>query len=438
MIKLNTKDIIKRATQLADLENSDFISWNENLQIMNEGYQKIYQKLINHGDKTYMKTCLLVSPISVGSNEIHYNLPNDFFQLYSLTDVNGNRCIVKKSINDPISSLRYDIVNNELVIYGNNNITMRMSYYPIPQTLTIKADGVKFDMPAAVKTAQYVDVCDKKIVYTSGNNVIVYNIETETSETLNFNLSTITSTISNFIACKYGVLIVSSDRTSKYIDYTSSDVASSGNDAFFITRDKKLLYASSTGYIKEYIDGGTTVNVKNIGDFFNVLQDDNGGIGYIDDYSMDTGYFVKYVEKKIVYEFSLNDKYLERLAGEVDSDIGYIMDNKYVSSKVLYNLFSDRPLIEGGVIGINKIDSDTGYGYTHLSGEIKGIFDNTEIDYPNNLFIQLIAYYMAIQYKSKQNADCQGLIALYTNAEEQFYDSIGRDDYQYVRIQNVY
>ena len=36
MIKYTTKDIVNRAKQLADLNNSDFISWNENINLLNE------------------------------------------------------------------------------------------------------------------------------------------------------------------------------------------------------------------------------------------------------------------------------------------------------------------------------------------------------------------------------------------------------------------
>ena len=45
-----TSDIIKRAKQLADLENSDFISYEENFMLINECYNKLYEKLIADGN----------------------------------------------------------------------------------------------------------------------------------------------------------------------------------------------------------------------------------------------------------------------------------------------------------------------------------------------------------------------------------------------------
>ena len=93
-------------------------------------------------------------------------------------------------------------------------------------------------------------------------------------------------------------------------------------------------------------------------------------------------------------------------------------------------------------IGVNKIDYDTGYGLSDKvdsdSLVIHSILESTELDYPNNFFYEMLAYQLAIQYKAKQNADCNGLLALYQQAEDQFYDTITRDDYQPTRIQNAY
>ena len=41
MIRYNASDVIKKAKQLADLENSDFISWNESITLLNDAYQNI-------------------------------------------------------------------------------------------------------------------------------------------------------------------------------------------------------------------------------------------------------------------------------------------------------------------------------------------------------------------------------------------------------------
>ena len=43
-MKLNASDIVKSARQISDLENSDFISWNENIRLLNEAWTAVHQK----------------------------------------------------------------------------------------------------------------------------------------------------------------------------------------------------------------------------------------------------------------------------------------------------------------------------------------------------------------------------------------------------------
>ena len=50
MITYNAKDLIQQATMLADLQNSDFISWKENIMFLDNAWTELYQSLINHGD----------------------------------------------------------------------------------------------------------------------------------------------------------------------------------------------------------------------------------------------------------------------------------------------------------------------------------------------------------------------------------------------------
>lgn len=42
-----TKDIINRAKRIADLENSDFITYNEQIQMLNDCYNEVYKKTIS-------------------------------------------------------------------------------------------------------------------------------------------------------------------------------------------------------------------------------------------------------------------------------------------------------------------------------------------------------------------------------------------------------
>ena len=56
MFNMKTSDLFKRAKQLADLEGSDFISWNEAINCINESNVGLYEKLINMGDNSFVKS----------------------------------------------------------------------------------------------------------------------------------------------------------------------------------------------------------------------------------------------------------------------------------------------------------------------------------------------------------------------------------------------
>ena len=455
MIKLNARDIVKRALQLADLENSSFISWNENVQILNEGYQKIYQKAINHDDKTYMVKVPLSLASAYGQGELHYELPDDFYQLYSLTDSRTGKCVVRKTANDPVALLRYEIVNNELVVYGNDNLSLVLAYYPVPKTLSLKAEGVSFSVPDVTGMA-FSDVINKRLVWISGTKsggytIHEYNFETGESSnaTLNYPFSAGNEDIVNLIATQAGIVVYTSLGHWVLYDYDLETVVRNYQSTVkpvFIDETKSLYTLGDSGYDADVLClvtklGAITFDSWGDKGFFSHLYNGTrytAGIGYIaDDY--ESGRFLQqageYSELDVnVYQFGGDSFVANGVLNSTKS--AYIIRDVVFQRNILYRLFERG--IEYGVFGINKIDDDTGYGYTTWEGEIRGIFEDTRLDYPNNLFVQLISYYMAIQYKSKQNADAAGLVALYQSAEEQFYDSLGRDTYQYTRIQNVY
>ena len=88
-MKNSTADIVERAKQLADLEGSNFISWNENQHLLNENYTELYQKLVNKGDKAFLKEFRCSSGV--------YDLPNNFMQLKGVFAFNnGNLSVINR------------------------------------------------------------------------------------------------------------------------------------------------------------------------------------------------------------------------------------------------------------------------------------------------------------------------------------------------------
>jgi hypothetical protein len=51
MLHYSTRDIITRARELADLENSNFITWAENMKLLDECYKKLPQWVLDAIDE---------------------------------------------------------------------------------------------------------------------------------------------------------------------------------------------------------------------------------------------------------------------------------------------------------------------------------------------------------------------------------------------------
>ena len=164
MIRYNASDVIKKAKQLADLENSDFISWNESITLLNDAYQNIYQKSINKGNNDFVRV--------IQTSEKCINLPRDFYQLKALTlkQDRFNTPIMRRPQNGSFDDLSYDIYNNTLLINGYSSGTIILEYYPTPVTLTLPNKDEVIDLPigsdetlvGAYKNVYFVKRTDKE------------------------------------------------------------------------------------------------------------------------------------------------------------------------------------------------------------------------------------------------------------------------------------
>ena len=131
MITYNASDIVKRAMSLADIENSDFISFAEKIALLNEAYQTLYQKGLNKDVNAFVRY--------INTRNKVIQLPRDFYQLKAVTlgrdkDV---RVILRRPANASFNTLSYDMINNTLQINGETSGgTVCVEYFPVPTTLT--------------------------------------------------------------------------------------------------------------------------------------------------------------------------------------------------------------------------------------------------------------------------------------------------------------
>lgn len=385
MIKYTSLDIIERAEQLADLQNSDFISDSEKSALLNEAWNTLYQKIVNANDRTFIKS------VSVFDG---YRLPKDFYQLASLY-VEKDR----QQINKINSSQRfgYSITNNILLLsHEYDDVNVIMEYYPTPRTLFYNS-GKKVSR-SFVESPKLI--VDDDVYVTTSNKIYSYSADTE--------LGTATP---DGLVCKNGY-ILREDDVNKFYNLEGSLVRTSispfvikGNEVTYdvIKTDKDL-----SSYVASILDEAEEIlyfadSSLNIYDMnFNAIDESLSGK-------------VFFCRGDGLYVSENGSKSIQRILGDVAE----------VFPLGLYNFcsFVDE---ESVIVSFGSNYYKMAYGF------------NTLFAYPNNIYFTLLAYSLAVSFKIKQNGDPTLLSSELEKATNQFLDSLSRDDNQFYTMKDVY
>lgn len=472
MIRYNASDVIKKAKQLADLENSDFISWNESLTLLNDAYQNIYQKSINKGNNDFVKV--------IQTSEKCINLPRDFYQLKSLTlkQDRFNTPIMRRPQNGPLNDLSYDIYNNTIQVNGYSSGTIILEYYPTPATLTLPNEDVVIDLPigsdetlvGVYKNIYFVKRTDKedptKPLY---NKTYIVAINRDTGEEAKVAEQSIYNkeyTVSNDILFSIGdyVLFTGTDHVAESFEtYNDYDCIIGLNTVDFsiVVQDRKGKYGYGALAFNFYDDTECDITTETYNGNKRITSATIYGKYYdlkANNVIVPDKAFITILSKDMKHAFSLDSERLYLyLDGEQVSSIYKVMhvmgDAIYLrqgsnknycvmldintNEKISLIAPSKKPI--WGTVGFNK---QTGYGYYYFLGNSKivihSFLEDTELNFPNNMFFNYLAYSLALSFKVKQNSDISAFIPLLENAENTFYDSLSKDDWSFTRITNVY
>ena len=471
MIRYNASDVIKKAKQLADLENSDFISWNESITLLNDAYQNIYQKSINKGNNDFVRV--------IQTSEKCINLPRDFYQLKALTlkQDRFNTPIMRRPQNGSFDDLSYDIYNNTLLINGYSSGTIILEYYPTPATLTLPNKDEVIDLPigsdetlvGAYKNVYFVKRTDKedstKPLYNKTYIVAInrdtgeeakvaeqsiYNEEYAVSENILFSIgdyvlftgihhdSVGSETYKDF-DCIIGLNIVDfsvnvQDRKDKYDNYLALGFNFYDDTECNITVEAysgKKRITSATIYGNYYDLKANNVIIPEKA-FITVLSKDMKHA-----FSIDSENLYLYVDGEKVTSGKVMHVMGDSVYLQSTSKNYCTMLNISTNEKTSLIAPSKKPI--WGTVGFDK---QTGYGYYYLLGDnkivIHSFLEDTELNFPNNMFFNYLAYSLALSFKVKQGSDISAFMPLLETAENTFYDSLTKDDWSFTRITNVY
>ena len=376
-MKYNISDIVRAAKQIADLENSDFISWNENIRLINESWTSVHQKLINKGDFTFTDEILI-------SKE--QPLPENFYQVLSVLD-NYNTPVPRYSIGMNNSQIWYKLINNKIILNGLSSA--KLTYYTKPQFLTYSAETI-------VDALSLQE--DEEIKFACGNYVL---------------------TNKNVWDIKEATIVSASAETDIYVDAYGRTYSNT---------EKPIFYPDGRCFkLTQYECTDANCKVAYTNAIENITFD---GVYY----------YVRYSNGSInVYEQN-NSSHIDELRG-FSSNIYFNNNHKfYIKDNVVF--VDDIPMYDASIynnqVYMLKIDLNTGYGLFTNNNKILSAVVDTELDLPNNLYYNVLAYMLAFSYCCKQGKDATYVNAQLSNNLEILFDTLTNDAFSQMKITNIY
>lgn len=376
-MKYNISDIVRAAKQIADLENSDFISWNENIRLINEAWTSVHQKLINKGDMTF------VNEMNIAKEQY---LPEDFYQVMSILD-NYNTPVPRYSIGMNDSQIWYKLINNKIILNGLHSA--KLTYFTKPQFLTYSAETITDALPLQD---------DEEIKFACGNYVL---------------------TNKNVWNVKEATIIKEAYETDIYVDAYGRT---------YSNNEKPIFYPDGRCFkLTQYECTDTNCKVAYTNAIENITFD---GVYY----------YVRYSNGVINVFEQNNSSHIEVLNG-FSSNIYFSNNHKfYIKDNVVF--IDDIPMYDSSYynnqIYMLKIDLNTGYGLFTNNNKILSTVVDTELDFPNNLYYNVLAYMLAFSYCCKQGKDATYVNAQLNNNIEILYDTLTNDAFSQMKITNIY
>ena len=376
-MKYNISDIVKAAKQIADLENSDFISWNENIRLLNEAWTAVHQKLINKGDFTF------VNEMNITKEQ---ELPTDFYQVLSVLD-NYNTPIGRYSIGMNDSQIWYKLINNKIVLNGLPSA--KLTYFTKPQFLTYPAETITDALPLSE------------------------------GETIKFACDNYALTNKNVWDIKETTIVRAAAETDVYVDAYGRTYSATEKPIFY--PDGRCFKLTST----ECTDAKCKV----------AYSDDIENITFDGVY-----YYARYSNGNISVFEQDNPNSIDTYEG-FSSNIYFNNNHKfYIKDGVVF--VDGIPMYDASIynnkVYMLKIDLNTGYGLFTNNNKILSITVDTELNLPNNLYYNVLAYMLAFSYCCKQGKDASYVSAQLNSNTELLYDTLTNDAFSQMKITNIY
>ena len=394
------KTLVERALNLADLTNTDFISYDEATKYLNDAFTTVYNWFNNLGIKQFVKEVALSNSNSYGKYT-EYEIPSDLYQVISIKDYYSGRIVPRQAESEGINSGHWEIVNDKIRLYGGTGTNLVMTYYFVPPYLSYPDKQIDIE-----DRVDIISTAGDSALYSDGS---IVNLKTQ--EVL-------------------GSITPSNNAGVKYV----------------LGNGHVLTYNYSTSNQVAYLDfnGNVLQTVNSISSFYGI-HDEHYNALYWDHSSWKLFNKVKAEDNLPTNNSILIDGTLIKGSDYNATDL-FPADN-YNGHKAFYGLVNNNPtlfVITDDGIEYDECDIDypifiafIKYGIVGSNGTnvvIESGIPDVDMNFTNSQFYTFIAYELALLFLSKQGAVNEQLTGAYSEAKLTYMNSLDQNaDYPRIK-----
>lgn len=392
--RITATKLVRRAKQIADISNTDFLNYEEDTEYLNSAWKNVYQTIINYNLNVFTVEATLVGAAGV------YKLPFDCYQIKSVKNPLTGREIPRRADSESLLGATYEIVNDTIRL-GPSAGPVSIIYWRKPFFLSIPDKEVKTQFDRT--KYEILASCNNSILIRDNlvgaeQKLYIQNLLTDSTLELPYNYNP----EYNYDLCYNFIIEYKDDYLAAYDFYGNliSEISDIDFDYRIIKADNGLCYFGTINS-----DDNNIIDVHELfGDKIAEVVTDENTQNII---GIDGEFYPVNVE----HVFPI---------GVFDDRPAYITENKEL-----------RLINPNGSEIIEKIDVPsigtvtlTRYGFLTFDGTLYSCIPDTELDFPNNLYYDCISYDLAVRYLCKMNADSTGVENLNKNAWNQLTASI--------------
>jgi len=437
------RGLIEYARSIADLQNTKFISYQDEINLINEAYRDIYSQYTESDGDYYVNELVIdITPSMADPNNagrgILVPLPTDFLKIRTLSyNFGGQWCPVQKfsmsNRDNNTSAPAYRLKNSNLWLIGGTSMytQIKLDYYPIPEVITAPEEPIKlaenvpmYDYPTivggdydrALNTFYYIRVKNIFIETLNDGNTIGVYVSPNAISGLSFKAGKLywIDTVTKILYTANAIGLISLTPVS----------FKTGVENFSIQKNR-IYYSTAT-----------ETRSCNLGGLDDVLVLSSSTIDYCvlgNDYAYidGTGF--------IVVNGIASTVSADQLVTN-DVDLFYREGYKFTRCEIVDGALDVKEVINENAIIIGAVTNDY---IMVVEPEIviaQSLIADSTLDYPTNEVNEILAYTSAIAYARKQDDDKKMALLKDRLNElwERFWSVNKRDQYQFTRINNDY